>query len=114
MSTATETRAINNMVTSPANDEAANLAAQLESVNTKPLWLQMNRLNPPLPNPRTIPHVWRYEDIRPHLLKAGELVTEKQAERRVLMLVNPARGRNTESLLFQSSSLVYGNMTDQY
>ena len=30
--------------------------------------------------------------LRPHLLEAGKLITEKQAERRVLMLVNPARG----------------------
>lgn len=63
-----------------------------EDLHTKPLWAQMTRLNPPLPNPRCIPHVWKYEKIRPRLLQAGELVTEKQAERRVLMLVNPSRG----------------------
>lgn len=63
-----------------------------EDYHTKPLWVQMNRLNPPLPNPKCQPHVWRYEKIRPSLLQAGELVTDKQAERRVLMLVNPTRG----------------------
>lgn len=60
--------------------------------HTKPLWAEMSKLNPPLPNPHCIPHVWRYEEVRPALLRAGELVTEKQAERRVLMLVNPNRG----------------------
>ena len=63
-----------------------------EDLHTKPLWAQMARLNPPLPNPKCTPHVWEYEKIRPSLLRAGELVTEKQAERRVLMLVNPSRG----------------------
>jgi gentisate 1,2-dioxygenase len=68
------------------------LLMDLESTHTKPLWAQMNKLNPPLPNPTTIPHIWEYDQIRPPLLRAGELITEKQAERRVLMLVNPARG----------------------
>jgi gentisate 1,2-dioxygenase len=67
------------------------LFKSLETTHTLPLWAQMNKLNPPLPNPRTIPHVWKYDEIRPQLIKAGELVTEKQAERRVLMLCNPAR-----------------------
>lgn len=74
----------------PANDTSA-LLESLEKHHTKPLWAQMNKLNPPLPNPTAVPHVWKYDDIRPYLLRAGELVTEKQAERRVAMLVNPAR-----------------------
>jgi gentisate 1,2-dioxygenase len=73
-------------------DAGQELLENLDSQHTKPLWAQMNRLNPPLPNPTCIPHVWKYDQIRPHLLRAGELITEKQAERRVLMLVNPARG----------------------
>lgn len=69
-----------------------NLLSDLEKQNTKPLWAQMNKLNPPLPNPTAKPHLWNFEKIRPHLLRAGEQITEKQAERRVLMLVNPERG----------------------
>jgi gentisate 1,2-dioxygenase len=74
-------------------DTSDGLALALEKLETKPLWTQMTKLNPPLPNPSCVPHVWRYDQIRPSLLKAGELVNESQAERRVLMLVNPARGR---------------------
>lgn len=59
---------------------------------TKPLWTQMARLNPPAPNPKAVPHVWKYDETRPHLMQAGKLVPEHQAERRVLMLVNPGRG----------------------
>ena len=75
------------------NDPLQELMSSLESTHTKPLWARMTRLNPPLPNPQTVPHIWKYDDIRPQLLRAGQLVTEKQAERRVLMLVNPNRGK---------------------
>ncbi len=61
-------------------------------VNTRPLWTQMAKLNPPEPNPKCVPFIWRYDEVRPSLLRAGEVVSEQQAERRVLMLVNPARG----------------------
>jgi len=77
---------------SSSKDNTESLLSDLDSCNVKPLWAQMTRLNPPLPNPTTVPHVWRYDSIRPFLLRAGNLVTDKQAERRVLMLVNPARG----------------------
>lgn len=68
------------------------LVQNVRKLHAMPLWEQMAKLNPPAPNPTAIPHLWRYKDIRPSLGQAGELVGEKQAERRVLMLVNPARG----------------------
>lgn len=74
------------------HDAAEVTLQRAENPHTKPLWLQMARLNPPLPDPKCTPHVWRYADIRPSLLEAGELVPAHQAERRVLMLVNPSRG----------------------
>jgi gentisate 1,2-dioxygenase len=78
--------------------------------STSPLWKQMARLNPPQPNPTCVPHIWRYDDIRPSLLKAGELVSEKQAERRVLMLVNPARDAPyTTDTLYGGLQLVMPN-----
>ena len=73
-------------------DSTDLLLSELEGTNTLPLWVQMQKLNPPLPNPTTVPHIWRYDQLRPYLLRAGELISEKHAERRVLMLVNPARG----------------------
>jgi gentisate 1,2-dioxygenase len=83
-------------ITETSRDEQTQvLLRTAETLHTKPLWAQMSRLNPPLPNPKCTPHVWRYDEIRPSLLQAGELVTEKQAERRVLMLVNPSRGKKS-------------------
>ncbi|KAK2596584.1 hypothetical protein N8I77_013465 [Diaporthe amygdali] len=72
-------------------DATKALLERAAQAHTKPLWLQMARLNPPQPDPRCVPHAWRYSQIRPSLLEAGELVGEQQAERRVLMLANPSR-----------------------
>ena len=72
-----------------ANEELVDSAIK---VHTKPLWTQMAKLNPPEPQPKCVPFIWRYDEVRPSLLRAGEVVSEQQAERRVLMLVNPARG----------------------
>lgn len=77
-----------------AIDSEEKLLADLEASKTLPLWKQMAKLNPPAPNPTTIPNVWKYKSIRPNLERAGKLVPESQAERRVLMLLNPARGES--------------------
>ena len=69
------------------------LLDHLEAMNVKPLWTQMKRVNPPLPNPSAVPYVWRYDELRPKLIQAGDLVDESQAERRVLMLTNPKKGK---------------------
>lgn len=78
--------------TTSQQDATEAMLQKAETAHTKPLWLQMAKLNPPLPNPKCTPFLWRYADIRPSLIQAGELVPEHQAERRVLMLVNPSRG----------------------
>lgn len=70
-------------------DHTKQLESDLEGTHALPLWTQMAKYNPPAPNPKAIPHLWKYDEIKPHLLRAGELITEKQAERRVLMLINP-------------------------
>ena len=65
---------------------------ELSVQHLEPLWLKMDAMVPPTPNPVARPHMWRYNDALPHLLRAGETVPAEEAERRVLMLVNPAMG----------------------
>ncbi|PSN59353.1 RmlC-like cupin [Corynespora cassiicola Philippines] len=80
--------------------------------NAIPLWPQMVKFNPPAPNPRCVPHIWRYSSILPYLLRAGDLVKEKDAERRVLMLINPEReGPYTTDTLYAGLQLVMPNET---
>jgi gentisate 1,2-dioxygenase len=106
------TEGISSVKTTPAEDATKSLLSNLESQSIKPLWVQMAKLNPPKPNPTCIPHVWEYEKIRPHLLQAGELITEKQAERRVAMLVNPARDAPyTTDTVYAGLQLVMPNET---
>src|SRR6185503_13037284 len=38
----------------------------------------------------SVPAIWRYADLRAALLRASELITAPEAERRVLLLENPA------------------------
>ncbi|KAJ5718196.1 Cupin 2 conserved barrel [Penicillium malachiteum] len=91
-------------------DSEEQLLADLEASKTLPLWKQMTRLNPPAPNPTTIPNIWKYKAIRPNLERAGKLVPESQAERRVLMLINPARDAPyTTDTLYAGLQLVMPN-----
>ncbi|CAI7629341.1 unnamed protein product [Penicillium pancosmium] len=93
-------------------DSEEKLLADLEASKTLPLWKQMARLNPAAPNPTTIPNVWKYKSIRPNLERAGNLVPESQAERRVLMLINPARDAPyTTDTLYAGLQLVMPNET---
>lgn len=65
----------------------------LEAVNLLPLWPSLRNLLPEgEPIRRTTPTLWRYSDIRPLLLRAGELTPIEKAERRVLVLANPGLG----------------------
>lgn len=58
--------------------------------NLAPLWGRLGDLVPHEPKPQAVPMLWDFAEIRDHVLKAGELVTAKEAERRVLILENPA------------------------
>lgn len=61
--------------------------------NLLPLWPSLRALLPrQAPARRTQPVLWRYADIRPQLLRAGELTPIEKAERRVLVLCNPGLG----------------------
>jgi gentisate 1,2-dioxygenase len=64
--------------------------ARLDQHHTAPLWDVLNRLVLPEPRPAAIPAIWKYDTVRPLLMEAGRLITAKEAERRVLVLENPA------------------------
>lgn len=68
--------------------------ASLAPRNLAPLWEVMGELITATPNTPAVPVRWRFADVRPFLARAGELITAREAERRVLVLENPAlRGR---------------------
>ena len=66
-----------------------------------PLWEVLGALIPPQPTSPVAAALWRYDLIREHVMEAGRLITAEEAERRVLILENPAlRGQSciTQSL----------------
>ena len=67
--------------------DRAEFSRDLEALNMKPLWERAMRLQP---GTRAAPAIWRWRDARPQLLRATGLITAREAERRVLMLENPA------------------------
>jgi gentisate 1,2-dioxygenase len=62
---------------------------RIAPANLAPLWEQLHSLVTPEPTTSCIPALWRYEEIRPHLMQAGGLITAQEAQRRVLILENP-------------------------
>ena len=61
----------------------------LQPLSLAPLWTQYRAMLTPTPQGKARPYLWRYAELRPHLLRAGELISTREAERRVLMLMNP-------------------------
>ena len=69
-----------------------------------PLWPMMRNVLPHgAPNPVTRPGCWSYQDLRPLLMRAGELTPVEKAERRVLVLSDPDRSVGA----MQATSSIY-------
>lgn len=73
-----------------------------------PLWEVLKGLMPSQPQSKAQPHAWEYSALRPLLLESGDLLTAEEAERRVLVLENPAlRGQSrTTSTLYAGIQLI--------
>jgi gentisate 1,2-dioxygenase len=79
-------------VSAVVNSDLARFSKDIASLGMKPLWERVMRLKP---GTAAQPAIWRWSDTQPLLERACELITAKQAERRVLMLENPALAGTT-------------------
>jgi gentisate 1,2-dioxygenase len=82
-------------------DERRRFYAEISASNLTPLWEVLHALVPTAPKSPCAAAHWRYAEIRPYLMRAGELISAEEAVRRVLILENPAlRGQSsiTQSL----------------
>ena len=94
------------MNTTPPNEadistERAAYYAKIRSHSCAPLWENLKYLVTPEPVITSIPNLWNYSEIREDLLHSASLISAEEAERRVLILENPALEGNcsiTESL----------------
>jgi gentisate 1,2-dioxygenase len=69
------------------NPEREQFSREAAAANLKPLW---ERRTAPGPGGPAAAAFWRYADVRRHLMRAAVLITARDAERRVLVLENPA------------------------
>ena len=90
---------------------------RISGLNAAPLWEVLSEIVGAAPNPKAIAALWRYEELRPFLMESGELITAKEAERRVLMLENPGyagSSRITQSVYAGLQLVRPGELTDSH
>jgi gentisate 1,2-dioxygenase len=73
------------MTTAPRREFYQRIA----KLNAAPLWEVLSDIVGAKPHPVAIPAHWKYAELRPFLMESGQLITAREAERRVLMLENP-------------------------
>lgn len=81
--------------------------------NLAPLWEVLHGLLPAHPRPPELPVIWHYDEVRASLMEAGRLISAAEAERRVLVLENPAlrgKSRITHSLYAGLQLLLPGEL----
>lgn len=79
----------------------------LKQCNLVPLWPSLRNVLPPIkPIPNTRSTVWKYSEIKPLLLQAGDLTPIEKTERRVLVLANPGHGLEN----MRATSVIYLGM----
>jgi gentisate 1,2-dioxygenase len=67
--------------------ELEQFSRHVRAVNVTPLWERAESAM--RPGTDCVPCLWRYSELRPKLLESARLISEEQAERRVLVLENP-------------------------
>lgn len=96
------------MNTRDTQSQREDFYRRIDPSNMAPLWMRLKGLVPAEPKPIGVAHQWKYADVRPFILEAGEHISAEEAERRVLLLENPAlRGSSrVTSTLFSGLQLI--------
>jgi gentisate 1,2-dioxygenase len=99
----------------PATAAADAVAAQREAFYARidahslaPLWTRLKSLIPAEPKPVGVAHRWRYDDVRPFVMESARQISAEEAERRVLILENPALAGSSQitSTLYAGLQLI--------
>ncbi len=84
-----------------ASAERKAFYERLKTRSAAPLWEVLSDIVRTDPRTACVAALWRYDDLRPLIMESGSLITAEEAERRVLILENPAfsgASRITQSL----------------
>lgn len=78
---------------------------KLERLDAGALWTVANKIEPWQPKSASVPVLWRYQDLRAHVLRSVELVSPEKAGRRVIYLNNPGRREHAAAVGWLYSGL---------
>jgi len=78
---------------------------ELENLDAAALWTVANKIEPWQPKSSSVPVLWRYQDLRKHVLRSVELVSPEKAGRRVIYLNNPGRREHAAAVGWLYSGL---------
>jgi gentisate 1,2-dioxygenase len=97
MAVATAKKPTNGKPDTKHNIEAIRQAYydRIDKYDMAPLWKVMESVVTREPVTHCVPVVWRFKDIKALVMESGDLITAEEAQRRVLVLENPAlRGQS--------------------
>jgi gentisate 1,2-dioxygenase len=83
------------MQTRTVHPDREKLYADMSPHHLTPLWEVLHALVPAHPHSPCVPALWKYDTVRPFLMRAGAAITAEEAVRRVLILENPALRGNS-------------------
>lgn len=95
----------------------ADFYQRIDPDNLYPLWEAIHELMTKGPQTEAVPHLWKFDRVRPHVVQSAELVSGEEAERRTLMLENPAmRGKRriTEALYTGLQCIMPGEIAEPH
>jgi gentisate 1,2-dioxygenase len=90
---------------------------KISKYDLAPLWEVLRNVVTKEPKSRCVPHLWKYPEVKRLMLEAGDVITAEEAERRVLVLENPAlRGqtRITNSLFAGIQLIMPGEIAEAH
>ncbi|MEA2985942.1 MAG: gentisate 1,2-dioxygenase, partial [Alphaproteobacteria bacterium] len=79
-------------------EELLSYYQDLEKLEAGALWTVANSIEPWQPKSDSEAILWRYRDLRPHVLRSVNLVSPEKAGRRVVYLANPSRRDKTAAV----------------
>ncbi len=72
-----------------AKTDAERYCERASAAGLSPLWTFFKEWFPAEPRVSAVPHLWRFDELRPLIMAAADVVSTAEAERRVLALENP-------------------------
>ena len=73
----------------------------------RPLWTVMKNVVSREPMTRCAPVIWHFNDVKRLVMEAGGLITAEEAERRVLILENPAMPGESRAMKIEATDVAW-------